>query len=262
MKMSTDTFADYQAIQAMNASVIKAGLVSMRHMRYAALYPSQEPTPAMWWGKIVHSAVLEPDTFRDRYAVWSGASRRGKKYDAFLASANDRETITLAEYNDALYMAKAVRENVHARKLLGELVAREESLTFDLDGRPCKGRLDGRGADYILDLKTVSDVTERACERQFYNLGYHIQMGWYRFGANKVYHIDHKAYIIAIESDPPYDCVVYNCSRSFLERGMIEADRIAKEYDECCRKQYWPGVRSDVATLDLPAWATPDVDLI
>lgn len=252
----------YQKIPAMNASLIKHGMKSMRHMRYAAMFPLTEPTAAMRWGSIVHAAVLEPDTFADRYAVWSGATRRGKKYDAFCKQAGDREVVTLAEKNDAFTMSQAARENKRAKKLLAGLVAREESITFTLDDLPCKARLDGRGADYIIDLKTAKNISKRAFERSAYDLGYHIQMAWYRFGANKVQDKIHTAHIIAIESEGPFDCIVYDCSNTFLERGMLEADRIVKEYAACCERWEWPGQNADPVALDLPAWAVDKSEVI
>lgn len=260
--MDTLTPSEYFAHPGMNASVLVSGRTSMRHMRYAATKRGHEQTAATRWGTIVHTAVLEPEAMQSRYAVWSGGRKAGGAYEQFTESVGDREVITVAERNDAEFIRTCIRENSKAASLLDGIKHIEAGLSWTVDGRDCKGRLDGIGDGYFIDLKTANDITDRGFESAAYRLGYHIKMGWYHFGLNKVTGAKNSAFIIAVESDPPYDCRVFECSREFLERGMIEAAQIHERYFECCKANHFPGVSATVDALHLPSWAIPDVELI
>jgi len=48
------SFDEYRAIEAINASAIKKGQISMLHMRQEITRESTPPTPAMQWGSVIH----------------------------------------------------------------------------------------------------------------------------------------------------------------------------------------------------------------
>src|SRR5574341_903199 len=71
------TREEYDRIDAVNWTTLKAMRASPKHYRYAAEHATED-TAAMRDGRAVHTAVLEPDRFPLDYAIWAGERRAGK----------------------------------------------------------------------------------------------------------------------------------------------------------------------------------------
>ena len=58
-------------------------------------------TDAMQFGSIIHKLLLEPESFNDDYAIFTGARRAGKDWQEFKAANEDKQIIKLSELDDA-----------------------------------------------------------------------------------------------------------------------------------------------------------------
>lgn len=243
-------FAQYRAINALNASAIKAGRTSMKHMRNA-IQSEQEATSAMAKGTLIHSLLLDPNFWQN--IVINDDSRNSKAYKLFVET--NELMVLKSEQSDEL---KAIQASVHANKSAVDLLARckyEVTATWERGGLgSCKARFDAIADDgsYFIDLKTCSDISPCSVGSQFVNMGYDIQYGWYQFGAEVINGKRPKVYQINIETSAPYDVTVDDVYNESCAEGLRKAIEIATKYRECEQKGVFGGVRDYIARMQLP----------
>jgi len=95
-------------------------------------------------------------------------------------------------------------------------------------------------------------------------MGYHIQLGWYRHGAECCgYPVRNDlVYIIWLRQGDDLDCRVTRVSPNLLKKGEEEAIEIAHRYrvHEACGR--FPGVSEVITDLEAPSWSEPsDIDM-
>ena len=79
------SWPDYRELVGMNPSTLVHGQKSMLALKHAWDHPRKD-TPDFRFGRAVHTILLEPREFANRYTYWEGA-RRGNDYKAFAADA-------------------------------------------------------------------------------------------------------------------------------------------------------------------------------
>lgn len=251
--MSGDNY--YQTRGAINATAIKAGARSLKHMAEVMRGGSREDTPALRWGRLVHRAILEPDKLTDSCAVWNG-TRRGKEFDAFVAENEGREIVKPEEVDKLATIGRAVGADTIAAPYLRGLQT-EQSIYWRTDSYgDAKARLDGIGDGYMVELKTCRAVNIRNFTDQSFRLGYHLQLGWYAEAMEKKRMKRTKTIVICVESAPPFDVVTYEVDEMLIEAGQIAARKIATAYRVAEISQEFSGVAANqLRVLSAPAWA-------
>ena len=253
------TFEEYAAIDAVNASSLKAMRRSPLEYLYATT-TGRQATRAMGLGTGTHAAVFEPDRFASDYVVWDG-DRRGKAYGEFCEQHADRVILKRAEYDLCCGMRDAVRSHPVAGPLLtppGE-AERVWLWTDEQTGLKCKSRTDWWRPGLLCDPKTAADIDDRRFAATVYRLGYHIQAAHYRSGlkANGVESVPPFS-IIAVESSPPHDVAVFELDDDALWVGEVEAAELMAKVSACRMTHRYPGRYLEVRPLSLPAWAAPE----
>jgi hypothetical protein len=256
------TYAEYDAIPAVRWSDLRA--LTRSPLAYRARIDGVRlDSPAMFRGRLIHTAVLEPDELPKRYLVWHG-TRRGKAWDEFKAAAGEAEIITEAEYNDALAVRDAVRSHpAVARYLTQRKVATEQTVTWTdaATGLPCKARMDIVCSRTAIDLKTTRDIDARAFGRSAAALHYHGQAAFYLRGLKATRkRQDWRFTIVAVETEPPYDVAVYRLTDDQLWAGDELAGDLLDTLRRCQRSDRWPGRYPKELPLELPPWVFPDYD--
>jgi hypothetical protein len=251
------TFSDYQAIPAINATAIKAGQISMRHMRHKMTGHDDDCTTSMRWGRLVHSALLEPDAFFKRVSVWE-CTRRGKAWDAFEAEHDPEFILTKTEDKDEFANLFALSQSAHADKDAHRILSgsrHEQAIQWTgKEYGAAKARLDGwHDTDGVVEVKTCRQI--QSFPRQFAGLNYDIQTGWYTLGAESCgMGKDVPCVVIVIESAPPWDVAVYRVPAMALAIGRKKAVETAAQYRACEKKGAFPGVSDGMTELKLPEW--------
>lgn len=255
------TFAEYQAIDAINATALKAGQLSMLHMRHVMTGGEREQTPAMRWGSIVHKAILEPASFFASVAVFEGV-KRGKDWEAFKAAHDHDCILSRSEQEELFALSQAVHANRDAHALIEE-TRHELTVTWETaEYGKAKARLDGyserRG---IMELKTArivaNDAFGAACCG---SLHYDVQFGWYVEGVSAMNASDATVpvTVIAVESVPPFDVAVYRVPELMVHIARGRARQTATEYRRHEAEGTWPGVSQGVQELRVPSWYGQD----
>lgn len=261
-----------EAYHANTARIGKSGLdlIAKSPAHYWAKYldPNRErekPTPALLFGTAVHSAILEPHDFSDRYQVFPDVNRRtnaGKaEYEALQEHAKQNNITYLSA--DDLAACLRIRDAVHkhpaARLLLQSGVA-EDTLLWDdqLTGAQCKARPDflSSNTGYIVDVKTTQDASPSGFSKSAYGYRYHVQAAWYLDGHMASLGKPAEGFaFIAVEKEPPYAVSVYYVTSDFYELGKATYLRDLNKYMECLHANKWPGYSEDFQPINLPAWA-------
>lgn len=239
------TVDEYNRLPYVNKSTLWEMRKSPLHYWHLIHDTPKEDTPAMRFGRAVHSFILTPDIFQEEYIIAPECDRRTKEGKAIwnklaecgkeIISAEDHKTI-------AAMQREVMKTNAF---LLDPSVKKETEIALtwkdDESGVMCKGRLDVITEDYVIDYKTTTDASTRAFKREALRYGYDLQAAMYMEAA-RANRYNPKGFIfIAQEKDPPYMVNVLHASDAFLDRGAwIMRDLLAK-YKECRDKNDWPG---------------------
>ena len=223
-------------------------------------YP-KEQTDAMWWGEVVHTAVLEPDRFASEYKI-VGINRTSKKAWAELEDENpEHELLTEKEGQEALAMAQAIRLHPAAGKLLGRGYDENpvENMFFwecEETGVKCRARMDFiTDCGIIADVKTCGSAAADNFSKGAYNFRYHVQAAFYLWGAQKC-GIEVDSFVfIAVEKEAPYLVAAYAADPAMLELGRKTFREELARFAQCDRENHWPGYSDGIQSLSLPAYA-------
>lgn len=248
-------YAEYAARDGINATAIKAGVVSPLHMRHTMTGHDKPVTPAMRWGKLVHSAVLEPDLFFESMMVFDGR-KYGKAWNEFCETNDPQYAVSSDEQKRLYAMGNAVHANRHAHSLIDGTAHEVSAFWHDPLYGNAKARLDGmKDTRGIVEYKTTGSTDKRHWTRTAFNMNYHLQLGWQWAGVNGTAGVDMPVHVICQEQTEPYDVVVYRVPDTVIEIGLEQAAEIAKRYRACEAVGSFPGVSDEIEIYELPAWA-------
>jgi hypothetical protein len=208
-------------------------------------------------GSAVHAIV-----FRTQPVTVYDAIRRGKEWQAFQDQHVGHIILSRKEYEQAEAMAKAVLTNPLV-KSLGLLTAPdlviEKEILWDYDEVPFSSTPDVHCPDFGWDLKTTQCAMPRMFERDIHKYKYNVQGAIYKKAVEAGYgYTPEKWYIVAVESKPPYDVVVYRLCDSLLEFGERQACGWLSQLRACQGADHWPGYSETVVELEAPEWALDD----
>jgi hypothetical protein len=272
------TFEQYRAIDAVNVSSLKHMYVgkapptedrlcitSPYRYDYFKRQPDTKATDAMKLGSATHTAVFEPDRLPLEYAIWTGDTRKGPKWDAFLEAAEGRTDLTEAAYHKALAIRDAVRANPLAAAYL-ERGEAEKTITWtdEATGLRCKSRLDflSHSLPTVVDLKTTNDISERAFKALCERMGYFRQLAMYGAGAVACdLLVRPSAVIIAVENKAPYEVAVYRIEPDSLAGAAEEVAELLTVLKRCRETGVWPSRYTTEQTLTRPDWVTGEPEI-
>lgn len=213
-------------------------------------------------GNLAHCAVLEPETFEQRYVVGKALNRNTKEWKEFVAAHPDRVAIQPDQYEAATRQAVSVR----ALPEIGEALqnGKPEVSAFWTDeetGVPCRCRPDfvhpfDDKSVALLDLKTYTDASPREFARQVARKNYAKQAAFYSDGYEAASGMIVRAFIfIAVSTEYPYAASAVMLDDDSLESGRQHYKRNLRTYAECERTGKWPGYDEGITLIRLPQWA-------
>lgn len=247
---------DYDAIKAINFSSLMHLMTSALAYQFRLENPG-EPKPWFTLGSAAHCAILEPDEFEKRYAVYEPV-RNGKAWEEWQKEHPGVQSLKPHEMAKAIRIRDAVYGHRIARSLLqGGRAEWTVTWTDEATGLACKSRVDYLRPDFLLDLKSARDPSPAAFTRTASALGYPPKMSFYHDGATAARFIDgkHRPYIIAVQSDEPYDVACFQLSQDAMLYGRGFYRSLLRRLLECTEANYWPGVAPDLQELGISAYA-------
>ena len=250
------SFAEYQAIEAVNFSSLKNIARSPAYYKWAL--NSDKSTSAMDIGRTAHVKILEPDTFYDRVVFFKGDKRK-KEWKDFQYIHAGKDILTVAEMAAVNGIAEAVKTHPMT---CNEFKTGEAELTViwtdPNTGILCKARLDWVAADFITDLKTSADPSKYAFCRSAAKYRYFTQFSWYQYGYYCVTGDRIPVQCVAVGNRAPHELVVYEVTGDVLNHGSKEFTAMLERLKECMESNDYPPVNyNEKVALEVPQWCLP-----
>lgn len=259
--------------------ISKSGLdlIERSPLHYWASYldPARKPREEkahFTFGTAVHTAVLEPETFDDRYVIVpEGIDRRtkdGKEIWADLqlqALEKGADLLPYADFAKAMAMKASCHTHPMSKQIFREGIAEQSVFWTDEEtGVLCKCRPDwlmGGDNPAILDLKTTQDASPNGFIRSAYTYRYHVAAAWYLDGLEAATGSKPDVFMfLAVEKEAPYASAYYYADDAMLAVGRAEYRRLLRIYADCINDDIWPGYNTKLQPLSLPKWA--DVSML
>jgi hypothetical protein len=253
--------AEYRAATGLSASEAKV-LLGKR---------PPAPSPALAFGTLVHTIVLEPHkageyVALDAVAIAGTNPKTGRPYDSptmtskwkaavLEAEQSGKTVVAQTDWDAAHRMAEAVHAHPAARRVL-ELCDRREVSGWaeHPSGVLVKGRLDLLGPGLVADLKTTQDANPDTFGKTCHDFGYHVSAANYVDIALAAGEDVQGFCFINVEKTEPYRVSVVQLADSAINLGrerMAEACHRWLELGRVELPQYGDGFH----TVDLPPWA-------
>jgi exodeoxyribonuclease VIII len=222
--------------------------------------PPREATPALAFGSAFHAYVLEPDVFRERYAIkpegMSFVNKEGKAW----RDAQTAEIITEADFNHIKDLRAAIFDVPELSALLS--VCETETSVFWTDesaGVACRCRPDALhfhpdGSVTPIDLKSTPDAGPEAFGRSVAKFGYHRQAAHYTAGLVANGFKVRPFVFAAVTSAYPFIAVPYRLDDQSEFAGQVAVAELIALYAKCKASNHWPAYGSGILELSLPAW--------
>jgi len=227
-------------------------------------------SPALDFGRAVHTLLLSEDGFQDQYVVrpetypdaktgefkpWSGNATVCKEWLA--DRRKEGKTVLLkSQVADINGMADRLSRNTVAVDLLRGRIERSIIVKDQATGVYVKSRPDSIPADTIIaDLKTCADASPVSVGRSIVNFGYLQQMALAiecleRVGPSKV----SEAVLLFVETSYPYAYNIKPLDNGDIHTAMRQNRRALNTFAECLKAGDWPTFSDNMLTWSAPKW--------
>lgn len=235
-------FDDYKALPYFNASKAKLWARSRcpAEFRHKELNP-EEDKASFVVGRIVDGYLTNNVP---KLAVYGGAVRRGKEWDAFQAQAQaaGNEIITQNEYDQIMGMVRAVQQYSNINAILSK--CKKAVLVGELCQTMCKAEVDCfyEKSDTLFDIKTCQDASPDGFSKAAYQYGYHIQAAFYLDLCESLGNKKEHFQFICIEKEAPWLV------------NLLTISKGSREYD-LGRQQYTTAINSIALCEKSGEWA-------
>lgn len=259
------SWEEYFSLDALNSSTLKLFRRSPAHARQEMLHP-RESSPAQVLGTAIHSAILEPKDFLERYVVPPAGDRRTKKWKAAMAEFEKehagKDFLRQEEMDICTGILASALKHPTLQDILKARGMNEVSLVWDdsESGLVCKGRQDmireWAGWTWVMDIKSCQSAERDSFRRDIYNFGYHNQAAFYLDGLSSLRGPHERRHLlIPVEKEPPFALALYELEPEAIQQGRAENRMRMATYKRCKKTGDWPGYHEEVQAIGLPGWA-------
>lgn len=245
-----------------------------------------EPTAAMIMGTLVHQHLMEPgkplpplaivpETFtvptdyvpknkRDlqpgEVVEWSFRRKFCQQWRDDQKAAG-KIVVAPSDVDFVFRAAQAVGNHPVAGPLFNDADAEVSMFWNSTDGFRCKARLDlVPRRPCLVDLKKTNNAKPSVFARHAINMGYHIQMAWYRLAWSLLGDGERTECILVAVEDETADVTVHRLSEEALQEGERLALKAFERWKECHQTGRWTGYSDEVGIIDLPFRARMEME--
>lgn len=224
LMVDDDFYYGHLGKQALSSSACKMLLESPKTYYYVTKYGQKEDSPALLTGKLIHTMILEPQEFDNRFDI---SSTKGKTTKAFkeLKETSQKAVITSDEYDAAMRIVDAFNRNEIVKQYLKGATFEQPGIGM-LSGLPFRAKADIINVEegFIADIKTTTDLQSsfRFSARKY---GYDMQAYIYTqiFGVKDFY-------FIAIDKKS-LDIGLFTVSEQFLFDGEQKVELAIQRFN-------------------------------
>ena len=230
-----------------------------KQFEYGLTHELVKQTKAMADGTAVHSFFLERDKFDTDFAIKPADMRLNTKAGKEWALEQKDKIIIDSELGNNLYEMEKSFMDSPAKMIYNENMGGQTELSYFWDdlglvkGKCRPDWIDGHG-EIVVDLKTTTDASPRGFQKSISSWGYHLQLGWYMRGLQKLGFDTYDFIFIAIEKTPPFSVGVYRADREMINHAMQELDKLVPEIDNALQTNEFPDYTPEITSIGLPPW--------
>lgn len=255
----------YESHDWISCSMLKdyADSPAYYHARYITgeIKPTP-PTPSMVFGSALHTAVLEPVKFCERYAIRpEEIDLRTSTGKAWMEAAGNRTILSANDGKKVLDMADAVLSSPFWREFKDDVCIYERPYWW-LDSyerkRKSKPDMEIPGRRLVVDIKTSKAHFLGGFVREVANYRYHWQAAFYL----EMYppEEDWLWQWIVVHNEPPYEVCAYHPSRKMLNEGRAAVAWHLNSLGNSLMDGHWLLPEQAMSQeIDLPKWSQSHV---
>lgn len=210
-------------------------------------------------GRAAHSLILgDPKQFAyieaDNYTTKAAREQRDAAYEASKIPLLPGQAATLDAMNDAFWPQLARMEPLAAAWEVGRS---EQSMIWHDHGVWCRARADRlcRGPNIIFDYKSIKNAAPENCVRQVFKMGWDVQNGFYRRGANDLARAHEFRFIFLFqETESPHALTAVEFDPKALAYADDRALKAIEHWGQCVDADEWPGYPERICYAELPTW--------
>lgn len=228
-------------------------------------------TPSLLFGQVFHKLALQPEGFKDEFAVLPEIDRRTKSgkelYSEFLNGAEGKTLVDKTTFDKAAAMCESLYKNPYVGKLIKGEIEKPYFWVDEDTGEECKCRLDCetglKNTSIIVDLKSANSADCETFMRDAIKYGYDFQAAMYIEGARHNTGKDYSFVFIVVEKEPPYSVNIFQADKLFLQRGYDLFREYIGIYHECKQSGEWYGYLGKynmINNLSLPSWLAKEIE--
>lgn len=212
-------------------------------------------------GDLVHTMVLEPHLFDERYALMPNIDRRTKQgkidYEDFLLQSAGKACVKPDVLSMGTAMARSLNNNTTVCDLLCD-AKMEKSIYWkhEATGLICKARPDVIQGRIVSDLKTTQDAGFRSFQQSAYKYGYFLQSAMVYEALKSIGEPFHNFVFICVEKTAPHAVGLYMLDDEALQFGIDMFHSLMERIARCYEANVWPDY--GISKLTLPKWASID----
>ena len=214
-------------------------------------------------GTAFHTMILEPEKFNSQFApkppkvllkdVGRPAYEEYKKCVEDLETTN-RIVISDEDYLDLVGMQRSLESNSQAMELIAGCAVEQSYFWVDEEtDLRVKARPDLIDEMCYIDLKTISDASERAYQNEMVRYGYHVQAAIVRDAIRVIENREIKLFFnICVEKSYPYCVVIYMIDLEAVDYGEQFYKQKLSDISSCIAHNRWESYQSKI--IGLPKW--------
>ena len=219
VKMSDE---EYFSLNAISNSDFRLLANTPKHLEHKELFKLEGAK--FVFGSALHTYILEPEEFNNRYAVedFEGCdlNKNTKAYKEakalWLDSVNGRDILSKDDFTKIKDMALRVN-TIYGYALTGGYS--EIAMLSEINCIPVKGKVDyiNHEKQYIIDLKTTPDIKKFGNSMVDYN--YISQVAFYKDITDAISGKDYDFYFLLVETVAPYNTIMLRATSDVIEIG-------------------------------------------
>ena len=255
------TNAEYHGRKThLSSTNVRTHKKNKKQFKYSLTHDLIKQTKAMADGTAVHAFFLERDKFDSDFVIKPADMRLNTKVGKEWALEHQNKIIIDSELGNNLYEMEKSFMDSPARLIYDKQGQSELSYFWDdlgLVKGKCRPDWISNDGNIVVDIKTTTDASPKGFQKSIANWGYHLQLGWYIRGLQKLGLPAKEFIFIAIEKTPPFSVGVYRANKEMITYANDEINNLVYDIDESLKSDDFPDYTPEIMDLGLPNWMNP-----
>ena len=255
------TNAEYHGRKThLSSTNVRTHKKNKKQFKYSLTHDLIKQTKAMADGTAVHAFFLERDKFDSDFVIKPADMRLNTKAGKEWAQEHQSKIIIDSELGNNLYEMEKSFMDSPARLIYDKQGQSELSYFWDdlgLVKGKCRPDWISNDGNIVVDIKTTTDASPKGFQKSIANWEYHLQLGWYIRGLQKLGLPAKEFIFIAIEKTPPFSVGVYRANKEMITYANDEINNLVYDIDESLKSDDFPDYTPEILDLGLPNWMNP-----